>query len=147
MDDLLARPAFVAYAFACVVLVANLFVLATVTGVGRLVAKVFVNHEDVIKGGKLQPTDTESVARFRRAHRNAVENFVPFAAIGFLYVLMGATGRGAYILFGTFTVARILHSIVYVAGKQPWRTILYGVAVLATLGMMIQVTRSALAIM
>jgi uncharacterized MAPEG superfamily protein len=147
MEDLIARPAFVAYTLACVVLVANLLVLAGLTGGGRVKVKVFVNREDVTKDGKLGPADAEPIARMHRAHHNALENFVPFAVIGLLYVLMGATARGAYILFGTYTVARILHSIVYLAGKQPWRTVLYGVGVLATVGMMIQVTRAAIAMM
>lgn len=147
MTDLLARPAFAAYALACVVLVVNLFVLAGMTGGGRAKVKVFVNAEDVTKDGKVQPTDAEWIARLLRVHRNALENFVPFAVIGLLYVLMGASERGAYVLFGTYVVARILHSIAYLAGKQPWRTILYGVGVLATVGMMVQVTRSAIALM
>jgi uncharacterized MAPEG superfamily protein len=147
MDDLLARPAFAIYSLACVVLALNLFVLANMTGLTRLKSKVFVNREDVRKDGKLQSTDVDPVTRLQRAHRNALENFVPFAVLGLLYVLMGATPRGAYILFGTYTAARILHSIVYIAGKQPWRTIFYSVGMLATVGMVIQVTRSAIALM
>jgi uncharacterized MAPEG superfamily protein len=147
MDELRERPAFVFYALACIVLVANLFVLAGLTGLARLRAKVFQNGEDVTKDGEVQAVDPDSVARLLRAHRNALENFVPFAVIGLLYVLMGATARGAIILFATYTIARILHSIAYLAGKQPWRLILCAAGLLATLGMMIQVARSALALL
>src|SRR5579864_520437 len=147
MPDLFGHPAFVVYVLACLVLVLNMFVLAGMTGGGRGKAKVFVNPEDVGTAGKLQAVDADWVARTMRAHRNALENFVPFAVIGWLYVVMGATARGAYILMGTYVAARILHSIVYLAGKQPWRTIFYAVGALATLGMMIQVARAAISLL
>ena len=147
MNDVLSRPAFVAYALSCVVLAANLFVLASLTGAGRGKVKVFVNPEDAGKEGKVQTSDEASIARLMRAHRNALENFVPFAVIGILYVLMGASTTWAYILFGTYTGARVLHSIMYLGGKQPWRTVMYGIGGVATLGMMIQVTRGAIGLM
>ncbi len=147
MHDFVSRPAFLAFALSCVVLSLNLFVLAGMTGAGRGKSKVFVNREDVGKAGKLEAADADAVARIMRAHRNAVENFVPFAILGLLYVIMGASARGAYILFGTYVAARILHSIVYLGGKQPWRTIFYAVGALATLGLMIQITRAAIGMM
>jgi uncharacterized MAPEG superfamily protein len=147
MPEFAFRPAFVAYALSCVVLSLNLFVLAGMTGAGRGKAKTFQNPEDAGKAGKVDPIDPAWVARVKRAHYNALENFVPFAVLGLLYVLFGATARGAYILFGTYVVARILHSIVYLSGKQPWRTILYAIGALATLGMMIQITRAAIALL
>jgi len=146
MNDFVHRPAFAIYALACVILALNLFVLGGMTGAGRGKSKVFVNPEDT-KDGKGAPAEHERVARLLRAHRNALENFVPFAIIGLLYVLVGASARGAYILFGVYTVARVLHSIMYLGGKQPWRTIMFAVGALATLGMMIQVTRAAIALM
>ena len=149
MNDLLARPAFALYSLACVVLVANLFILAGMTGGVRNKAKVVVNPEDlgVNAGAKVQQTEAETVARLLRAHRNALENFVPFAVLGLIYVLMGATARGATILFGTFVAARVLHSVIYLWAKQPWRTIVYGVGVLATVGILVQVTRAAISLM
>jgi glutathione S-transferase len=35
-------------------------------------------------------------------------------------------------IFGIFAVARLLHSIAYLAAKQPWRTIFYTVGAGAT---------------
>jgi uncharacterized MAPEG superfamily protein len=147
MTELLVRPAFSIYALACAVLVLNLLVLAGMVGGGRGKARVVLNPEDARPGAKVEANDAESVARIGRAHRNALENFVPFAVLGLLYVLMGATARGATILFATFVVARLLHSVVYLAGKQPWRTVFYLVGVLATVGILVQVTRGAIALL
>ncbi|HEY8040707.1 MAG TPA: MAPEG family protein [Polyangiaceae bacterium] len=149
MNDLLMRPAFAIYALSCVVLVLNLFALAGLTGGMRNKTKVVLNHEDrkVNSGAKVDQNEADRVARLLRAHRNALENFVPFAVIGLLYVLMGATGRGAAIFMGTFVAARILHSVVYLWAKQPWRTIIYAVGVLATMGMLVQVTRVLLVLL
>ena len=47
--------------------------------------------------------------------------------------------------FGGFTVTRIVHSLVYVAGKQPWRTLFFIFGALFTVALMVQVVRAALA--
>ena len=66
---------------------------------------------------------------------------MPFLVIGFLFALSGAASyRIAWWLFVTFTVARILHTIVYAVGLQPWRSIFFGigdVTLLATTGLLL----------
>jgi microsomal prostaglandin-E synthase 1 len=51
-------------------------------------------------------------------------------------VLVGGTAGTARIIFGVFVLARLLHSVVYLAGKQPWRTLLFIAGGLATLALM-----------
>ena len=139
-------PPLQAYALACAVLVLNLLGLAVATALSRTKAKVMVNSEDgaVIKGAKLADADAPNVRRAQRAHRNAIENIVPFFAIGMLYAMTGPTPRGAWIYFGVFVAARLAHSVAYLAGAQPWRTASWAVGALATIGMVYHVIRAAL---
>jgi uncharacterized MAPEG superfamily protein len=74
-----------------------------------------------------------------RAHRNAADNTVIFFVLCALYVLTGASARGAQIYFGVFTGARILHTIAYLNELQPWRSISYAIGLFATLGLVVQV--------
>lgn len=137
MNDLMTNPAFKAYALSIVVLGLNLFTLAAITAVQRTRGKALANPED--PGYVEQKSEHPKVSRALRAHRNATENVVPFLAVGLVYVLTGATARGAMIYFTVFTAARVLHSIVYLLEKQPWRTLFYAVGVFATVGMMVQI--------
>jgi prostaglandin-E synthase 1 len=61
----------------------------------------------------------------------------PFLILGLVFVLAGGSAGFAKVDFGIFVVARITHSIVYLAGKQPWRTLSFvasGLAMLALMG-------------
>jgi uncharacterized MAPEG superfamily protein len=136
MKELLENPAFRTYCISSSILVLNLLVLAGATGGVRGSKKSLLNPEDP---GYTGEPENEAVTRIRNAHRNAMENIVPFFAIGLLYVLTGGTALGATLYFGIFTGARVLHSIAYLAAKQPWRTIFFVIGALATLGMVVQV--------
>jgi glutathione S-transferase len=128
------------YALAVSAVVINLIFLANYTGLVRFRAKLVVNAEDAPgMRSKVGDAEHETVLRVHRAHRNALENAVPFFAIGLLYALSDASPRGAWIYFGTFVAARWIHSITYLARLQPWRTVAFGVGVLATVGMLVHV--------
>jgi uncharacterized MAPEG superfamily protein len=136
MAELMTNPAFRVYCICVSILVMNLILLAFATGFVRGNKKSLLNPEDA--GFTAKPED-EAVTRIRNAHRNAIENLMPFFTIGLLYVLTGATGTGATIYFGIFTAARVLHSVVYLAAKQPWRTIFFAIGALAIFGLAVQV--------
>lgn len=76
-------------------------------------------------GGELR-TD-ENVERVRRAHRNDLENILPYLMSSFLYVLTEPNFYLATILFRIATIARILHTVVYAIYpvRQPARAISY----------------------
>jgi prostaglandin-E synthase 1 len=94
------------------------------------------NREDV--GGKSTLIEVEppEVARVLRAHANAAANIVPFAILGLVYVLGGAQVTTAAAVFAVFALARIAHAIAYLGGKQPWRTISFGIGAFATVVLM-----------
>lgn len=133
------------YALASAIIALHLIILGTWTGGVRAMRKQYVNPEDA-KLNKADQTDVEhpDVARTKRAHQNALENAVPFFVIGALYAATGASKTGALAYFGTFTAMRLLHSLFYLWGRQPWRTISFAIGALATIGMGVHVIRSVL---
>ena len=137
-----ANPALSLYALSAVALVFHLFILAGYTGYVRTKNKQWVNPEDA-KLNKGENTDVEhpDVARTKRAHGNALENAVPFFVVGALYAMTDPGHTGAVAYFGTFVGVRVLHSIFYLWGRQPFRTMMFAIGVLACIGMGIHVIR------
>jgi prostaglandin-E synthase 1 len=126
MESFLNNPTFVVYAVACIVLSFNLLAVWTYSGVARGKTKTAINPEDAATfGSGLNPVDPPEVARVLRAHANANALIVPFLFLGLVYVLAGGTPRFAKIDFAVFVVGRLGHSIAYLGGKQPWRTIFF----------------------
>jgi glutathione S-transferase len=136
------NPAFSVYAIATAIVALHLIALAGYTGRVRSRHKQYANPEDAgfFKVAAAEG-DHEDVLRVKRAHANALENAVPFFAIGALYAATGPSRNAALAYFGTFVAARVLHSVFYIWGKQPFRTILFVVGVLATVGMAVHVLR------
>lgn len=96
-----------------------------------------MNQEDAIRfGASLAEIDPPKVARVLRAHRNAEASVYPFLFLGLVLVLAGGTAATGMVIFGIFTGSRLLHSIFYLAGKQPRRTVFFTVGGLATIALM-----------
>lgn len=147
MEELLKNPVFGIYALNASLLCLNLMFLWGYSGGVRAGTKSTPNPEDagtVSKGATVQAENPEGVARVLRAHANAMANITPFLFLAFLYVLLGATPTMAWILFGGFTAMRWLHSLVYLAGKQPWRTITFAVGGILTGVVLIEVVRRSI---
>ena len=138
--------AFNVYLICVVALTFNLLFLAGWTGVRRSQAKTFVNPEDAkALKGTLAEREVDTVERVQAAHRNALENIPIFAILGLLYVMTGASKTGALAYFVTFTVARWLHSIMYLRALQPFRTIMFAIGTLVIVGLSIQLLLVAFA--
>lgn len=137
MSALAQDPVFQSYVVTAVVLGLNLLGLANASAFTRGQASEVINPEDQ----KLNPKATvvfeggnDRTARYRRAHRNALENSPLFLITGLILVMVGPAYALATALFATFAVARILHSVCYVKGIQPFRTIFF------VIGQLTQVT-------
>ncbi|MEQ1507071.1 MAG: MAPEG family protein [Myxococcota bacterium] len=120
-----SNPVFLAYVVSAAILGANLLVLANNTALSRARHQQVVNPEDtrlnaaaevVFEGGN------EATARYRRAHRNALENIPLFLITGMLLPLVGTPAPLAISLYAVFVVARLVHSVTYLLQLQPWRT-------------------------
>jgi prostaglandin-E synthase 1 len=131
---------FVMYAVTCLVLCVNLLFLWGYSGAARSRSKTAINTEDgAAFGVRVLDVDPPAVARVLRAHQNAQASIYPFLFLGFVLVLAGGSAGSAAVIFGVFVAARIAHSIVYLAEKQPWRTGAFVVGALATLALMIDI--------
>uniref|UniRef100_A0A182QK51 Microsomal glutathione S-transferase 1 n=1 Tax=Anopheles farauti TaxID=69004 RepID=A0A182QK51_9DIPT len=126
------------YIFWAAVLVVKMLAMSMLTGRQRFRKKVFANQEDIKpskKGTSAQPKfDDPDVERVRRAHRNDLENILPYFTIGLLYLLTNPEPFIAINLFRVVAIARILHTLVYavVVIPQPARGLSWGVAYAAT---------------
>ncbi len=132
--------AFFAYGVTTLILCLNLTVLWLASGGARVKSKTTHNPEDaktVSKGSAVAAEDPETVARVLRAHTNTLVNTVPFLFLGQIYVAAGASSTMAWAFFGTFTAARVLYSFCYLKGIQPFRSLTFGIGMLATLGLMV----------
>ncbi len=139
----LLDPAFRYYALAASVVALHLIALALWTGTVRVRNKQWVNPEDAkMNKGTQVESDHPDVLRVKRAHMNLMESAIPFFAVGFLYAATGATAFGAKAYFGTFVGVRILHTIFYLAGKQPFRTLSFAIGVATIIGMAVHVIRA-----
>ena len=147
LDDLEVNSARLVDAACTAVLVIKNFLSATFTAITRLRARKFSNPEDArvfADGADPAEGETDAVARALRIQRNDGENLPAFFAIGLVYVLVGASPFGAAVYFWTFTSARILHTLAYTMGLQPWRTLLFTVSAACLLGMSAQVLMAVL---
>lgn len=112
------------YALCALLLVLKMMALGTYTGVLRGRRKAFSSPEDYRFQGQAPAMRSDpDVERARRAHRNDLENILPFLAVGPLYVMAGPTAAGAWICFVGFTTARILHTIFYLREAMPHRSL------------------------
>lgn len=147
MEAIAANPAFRIYALCAAVLALKMLLSAFWTSTCRLRHRSFANPEDAETLGRGAATSGQehpAVERALRIQRNDLENIPAFFAIGLVYVLLGASSFGAATYFGTYTVARVLHTVMYMAGLQPWRALCYGLGVLCMLGMIAQILKLTL---
>jgi glutathione S-transferase len=137
-------PAFIAYAVTVLVMALHMVLLDAYSGVVRTRTKTVVNPEDaktVAKGAELVEGDPAAVARVLRAHRNLLANGVPFLFLGLVWLFFAPTFLWAAVVFGTFVVARLLHSISYVNEAQPWRTLFFIIGQIAMVAVVVQIIR------
>lgn len=124
-----------------------LMVLAMAFHTGTIrgfIEKRYHNPEDVIMGsGKEEASDGPRTLRWIAAHRNAMENFLPFLAIGLLLAMKvpeSAVWSGAII---GFTFFRFTHWVAYVNAKQPFRTLSFAGGWVLTVAMAVRVLIAA----
>jgi uncharacterized MAPEG superfamily protein len=124
------------YSLSVLILFLKMFALSAYQGFYRIGKRAFVNPEDA--GIFNKPPASEELPQVQRAAKawlNDLENIPIFLGVGIAYVLTGASPTAAPWLFSTFTLARILHTLAYLLGLQPWRTIAYAVGIICTLVM------------
>jgi len=113
---------FQVFGICSLLLLAKMTFMSLLTSRQRIKTGKFANKEDSYFGDKSAPANlkeslkaNDEVERVRRAHMNDMENIYPFILIGFFYCLTGPNSNTAKFHFITFLMARVLHTIVYIA--------------------------------
>jgi prostaglandin-E synthase 1 len=117
----------------------NLLGLANATAVTRGRANEVINPEDKKlnqKASVVYDEGNDRTARYRRAHRNALENTPLFMISALVLTLMGASATVGAALFYPYVGLRILHSVCYVKQIQPFRTMSFALGALVQLALL-----------
>jgi uncharacterized MAPEG superfamily protein len=131
MNDLLP-----VYAVCVLVLCLKMFAISCYQGYFRMRARAFTNREDAaFFNRRAQPMELPQVARAARAWANDLENIPLFFVLGGLCVAQQSHSAATLWLLVAFTLARVLHTVTYLMGWQPWRTLAYGVGVVCLFGL------------
>jgi len=126
------------YALAAVLLFFKMFAISAYQGFHRIGKLTFKTPEDAaMVGREAAKEELPQVQRAAQAWLNDLENIPIFLALGVAYVFSGASPGSAAWLFLVFTAARYLHTVFYLLGMQPWRTIAYAVGVVCLFSMSI----------
>jgi uncharacterized MAPEG superfamily protein len=136
------------YAICSAVLTLQMLFLGALTAATRARHNGYLSPED----GKVSRANATHIdgaehpdtARVLRAHRNLLESLPLFFALGGIYLATGAPATGATVCFLGFTVARLLHMIVYLKAIQPWRTIFYALGSLSLIAMIVLILLTVL---
>lgn len=123
----------------------NITVLWNMSGGVRGKTKTTLNPEDATAfKANLVESDPAEVQRVLRAHRNTTDNTLPFLFVALVFCMAQPSALEAYIFLYGFLAARVLYSVCYLKGIQPWRTIMYGISVLLAAGTAIDALRLVL---
>lgn len=140
MEELMQDPAFHTYSVCAAILAIKMLLTGNYTTIVRMRTKGFVNAEDAKAfGGTPEPTEKPEVAHALRIQRNDLENIPLFWAVGLIFVLQGASASAAWWYCWTFTLARLVHWVVYLNHLQPWRAICYFIGYACIFGMAVQI--------
>jgi uncharacterized MAPEG superfamily protein len=127
------------YALTAIILTLKMFSISVVQGLGRTRTGVFINPEDARTfGTQTAAEEAPIVRRAARAWGNDLENIPIFLILGWIYVTAGLSATAFLVYCAIFVVARIVHTICYLNGIQPLRTIAFTVGAFTTLAMLIQ---------
>ncbi|XP_063972415.1 microsomal glutathione S-transferase 1-like [Diachasmimorpha longicaudata] len=124
------------FAYWSSILVLKVLGMVFVIGRWRWEKKIVITPEDVklFKGWRVGENDPD-VERARRAHRNDLENILPWAISTAFWLTTSPDPWLAALLIKTFAISRIVHSIVYaiVVIPQPARVLAFGIGFLITI--------------
>lgn len=130
------NSALLAYATCVLVLFVKMLAISCFQGFYRLRYRAFTNAEDAgffNRAPSLQ--ELPQVRRAARAWANDLENIPLFFALGGLCLALQTPSAVTVGVFYGFTVARVLHTLMYLGGHQPWRTIAYGMGLACLLAL------------
>lgn len=124
------------FALCVLVLFIKMLAISCYQGFFRLRHRAFTNPEDAgFFRRQANVQELLPVSRAAKAWANDLENIPVFFALGGLCLALGTRADATAWLFGLFTVARVIHTLMYLGGRQPWRTLAYGIGLGCLLGL------------
>jgi prostaglandin-E synthase 1 len=122
MSSLSGSTLLAVFAIVCMLLVLKSQILGAATAAVRGKRQKFINREDAAwLGGEHVAADDEPVQRIFRAHRNDLENLLPFFIGGMMYLFSGASAAAGMVYFGLFLLARYTHTYAYIRQRPKLR--------------------------
>ena len=124
------------YALCVVVLCVKMFALSCYQGFYRIKSLAYTNREDAGYFNRpVSQQELPQVTRAAKAWANDLENIPLFFVLGGLCCALETSSGASIWLFCMFCVVRVLHSVCYLAGWQPWRTVTYAVGIVCLSGL------------
>ncbi|WP_330213704.1 MAPEG family protein [Pseudomonas sp. Z18(2022)] len=124
------------YALCVLVLFIKMLAISCYQGYFRLRHLAFINSEDAgFFKRAANSQELPQVSRGARAWANDLENIPLFFVLGGLCVALDAPSVMTAWLCCTFTVARVVHTLMHLRSRQPWRTVAYGVGLICLFGL------------
>ncbi|EPJ8753312.1 MAPEG family protein [Pseudomonas putida] len=131
------------YALCMVVLFLKMFMVSCYQGYHRLRFVAFTNPEDAaVFKHAAQAAERPEVIRAAKVWANDLENIPAFFALGGLAIALDTAAQPTVWLSIAFTLARVLHTLAYLLGVQPWRTLFYAIGAVCLLGFCALITAS-----
>ena len=117
-------------------------VLAALLQFGQIILAARSKTRDAGMDYNASPRDADpafspQTGRLIRAAANHQENLILFAIAVVAATLSGAAGAVTAVCAWLYLAARILYVPAYVFGWSPWRSLIYGVGLVATLLMLL----------
>ncbi|EDV91942.1 microsomal glutathione S-transferase 1 [Drosophila grimshawi] len=118
-----SNPVFCCYLVWSTVLIIKMLLMTLLTARQRFKTKAVANPEDMrmTRADEVRFNDA-NVERVRRAHRNDLENILPFLLLTLAYVSCGPHPLAAKLLIRIGASARLLHTLVYAVFPMPQPT-------------------------
>lgn len=127
------------YALTAIVLSLKMAAISVVQGSTRAKSGIFVNPEDARTFGvKEAPAEAPMVDRAAKAWRNDLENIPIFLILAWIYVSAGLSAAAFVVYCIIYMLARIAHTVCYLKGLQPYRTISFTIGTIVMLVIIIQ---------
>ncbi|HDS1792107.1 MAPEG family protein [Pseudomonas putida] len=131
------------YALCMVALFLKMFMVSCYQGYHRLRFVAFTNPEDAaVFKHAAQAAERPEVIRAAKVWANDLENIPAFFALGGLAIALDTAAQPTVWLSIAFTLARVLHTLAYLLGVQPWRTLFYAIGAVCLLGFCALITAS-----
>ncbi len=124
------------YALCVLLLCLKMLAISCYQGYFRIRRLAFTNAEDAAFFARAaQAMELPQVVRASKAWANDLENIPLFFVLGGLCVALQTPTVATAWWLGGFTLARLVHTLTYLAGWQPWRTLAYGAGVACLFGL------------